>query len=127
MKSRPINAADGPPPLGGYSQAIELTGHQRLLIVSGQVPTDANGVVPKGIEAQARQVWANVGAQLAAAGMSVRSIVKVTTFLSAREDADVNGVVRREVLGAHKPALTVIIATIYDPAWLVEIEVMAAE
>jgi 2-iminobutanoate/2-iminopropanoate deaminase len=126
MKPRPINAADGPPSAGGYSQAIELTGHKRLLFVSGQIPTDASGAVPAGFEAQARQVWANVVVQLAAAGMSVENIVKVTTFLSAREHADVNGAVRREVLGAHKPALTVIIATIYDPAWLLEIEVIAA-
>jgi 2-iminobutanoate/2-iminopropanoate deaminase len=34
--------------------------------------------------------------------------------------------VRREVLGTHAPALTVIITGIYDPRWLLEIEAVAA-
>ena len=33
---------------------------------------------------------------------------------------------RQEVLAGLTPALTVIIAGIYDPAWLIEIEVIAA-
>ncbi|MFQ6392630.1 hypothetical protein ACLMAJ_04200 [Nocardia sp. KC 131] len=41
--------------------------------------------------------------------------------------AEVNTSVRREVLGDHKPALTVVLAGIFDPRWLLEIEVIAAE
>ena len=33
--------------------------------------------------------------------------------------------VRRRVLGDHEPALTVIIADIFDEAWLLEIEAIA--
>ena len=32
-----------------------------------------------------------------------------------------------EVLGAHRPALTVMVATTLDPRWLIELEVIAAE
>lgn len=34
--------------------------------------------------------------------------------------------VRNEVLGGHHPALTVVIAEIFDPRWLLEIEAVAA-
>jgi len=82
--------------------------------------------VPDGFEAQCRLVWQNIDAQLAAAGMTRRDLVKITTYLSDRKFRDLNSRVRREVLGDHLPALTIIIAGIYDEAWLLEIEAIAA-
>lgn len=58
--------------------------------------------------------------------MAVGNLVKVTTFLASREYADENSTIRRRVLGTHRPALTVIIADIYDENWLLEIEAIAA-
>ena len=125
VRVRPIRAADAPTPVGGYSQAVEVRYAVRILYISGQIPELADGRVPETFEAQARLVWQHVLAQLAAAQMSTANLVKVTTFLSSREHADANGAVRREVLGDHAPALTVIIAGIYDPRWLLEIEAIA--
>ena len=125
MKLKPINAPSAPQPAGGYSQALEVLGAQRLLFVSGQVPETAAGVVPPDFEAQARLAWANVGAQLEAAGMTMANLVKVTTFLSSRDFNMTNREVRKEVLGAHSPALTVIITGIFDEKWLIEIEAVA--
>lgn len=99
---------------------------ERLVFVSGQIPEDQSGHVPSSFEAQAEQVWENILAQLKAMDMSVSDIVKVTTFLSGRVYRDQNSAVRQRVLGAHAPALTVIICDIYDEAWLLEIEVVAA-
>jgi 2-iminobutanoate/2-iminopropanoate deaminase len=85
-----------------------------------------DGTVPDGFEAQARLVWTNLRSQLAAAGLGVHNLVKVTTFLASRDQADLNGAIRREFLGTHTPALTVIVAEIFDPRWLLEIEAVAA-
>jgi len=71
-------------------------------------------------------VWINVEAQLKAAGMTLDNLVKVTTFLSDRRYRRENYEVRMEVLGERSPALTVIITGIYDEAWLLEIEAIAA-
>ena len=122
----PINAAAAPQPTGGYSQSIEIQGGKRLLFVSGQIPETPSGAVPKTFEEQARLVWSNLIAQLHAANMTVENLVKVTTYLSSREYADLNGTVRRQALGSHAPAITVIIAGIYSETWLVEIEAIAA-
>jgi enamine deaminase RidA (YjgF/YER057c/UK114 family) len=125
LRFNAINAASAPQPAVGYSQAVEVVGAQRLLFVSGQVPATAAGVVPPDFTAQARLAWSNVRAQLEAAGMTMANLVKVTIFLSSREYALANREVRNEVLGAHAPALTVIITGIYDDRWLLEIEALA--
>jgi 2-iminobutanoate/2-iminopropanoate deaminase len=126
MNSTPINSPTAPTAAGGYSQALEVQGAKRLLFISGQIPESVNGQVPEGFRAQAKLVWANVLAQLEAAGMSVNNLVKVTTFLSSREYALPNREARQEALGAHAPSLTVIIAGIFDEKWLLEIEAIAA-
>lgn len=118
---------DGSPPVqGSYPQAVETTGATRWLHLSGQIPVAPDGGLAPDFEGQCRQVWANVETQLHAAGMTLDHLVKVTTFLSDRRFAEVNRAVRLEVLAGRQPALTVIIAGIFDEAWLVEIEAVAA-
>jgi len=126
MKIALVNAASAPQAAGGYSQAVEVSGAQRLLLISGQIPEHPTGVVPEGFPAQARLVWRNVLAQLSAAEMTVANLIKVTIFLSSRDFAAANREARQEFLGTHSPALTVIITGIFDERWLLEIEAVAA-
>lgn len=127
LTRRAINAADAPASSGSYSQAVELKNPRRVLYISGQIPVDVAGNVPADFTAQCRLAWANIAAQLRAADMSLDNLVKVTTFLSDRRHAAENSRVRREELGGRTPALTIIIAGIYDENWLLEIEAIAAE
>ena len=126
MKTSIINASDAPAAQGGYSQAVAVEGASRLLFVSGQIPVDRDGHIPDGYTAQCRLAWSNVEAQLAAAGMTLDNLVKVTTFMADRRYGMENRAVRQAVLGARAPATTVVVAGIFDEAWLVEIEAIAA-
>lgn len=127
MKTRPINAPNAPQTTARrYSQAMEVSGASRLLFISGQIPADENGHVPDDFESQAHLCWANVEAQLRAADMGLTNLVKVTVFLKHYEDRDANAKVRFEVFGDHAPALSTVITDVYDPAWLLEIEAIAA-
>lgn len=126
VEKRALNAPDAVQPTGSYPQAVEVAGAQRLLFISGQIPVRADGEVPKEFKVQARLAWANVEAQLRAAGMSLDNLVKVTIFLSERAYSTENREVRRAVLGDRAVALTVIITGIFDAAWLLEIEAIAA-
>ena len=126
MKRRDINASDAPQPMGGYSQAVELTGTSRIVLVSGQIPVTLDNKVPETFEAQARQAWANLIAQLHAADMTLDNLVKVTFFLSDRKYIPEYRRVRQEVLAGRKIGLTTIITGIFDEAWLLEIEGIAA-
>ena len=116
---------DVSPPIGNYHHALLAPAGARLLFISGQIPTLSNGAAPHGFEAQCAAVWENIGKTLGAAGLGFPALIKVTTFLSDRAYADANGAIRRRYLGAHAPALTVVVATILDPAWLLEIEAVA--
>jgi 2-iminobutanoate/2-iminopropanoate deaminase len=121
VRHRPIRPTEV-----SYAQAHEVIGASRLLFVSGQVPADAEGWVPKDFRSQCRLAWANVRSQLEAAGMSFDDLVKVTVFLSDRRYRQENYEVRSEVLGKRSPALTIVICGIYDEEWLLEIEAVAA-
>lgn len=125
MERRSVNADTAPQAVGGYSQAVEVTGATRRLYISGQIPATRDGAVPNTFADQAKLVWANILAQLTAAGMSVENLVKVTIFLSDRKYIVENREARQNALGAHAPALTVIITGIFDEAWLLEIEAIA--
>lgn len=126
MQAGPLDPSEGPAAIGGYTQAFAVPPGAGLLFISGQIPVDAEGVTPFGFEAQCRQAWRNLLTVLRAANLGVQHLVKVTTFLSDRKYAELNGEVRRELLGAHRPALTVIIADIFEASWLLEIEAIAA-
>lgn len=109
-----------------YAQACEVSGFSRLLFVSGQVPADEDGNVPPGYQDQYRLAWRNVEAQLQAAGMGFDNLVKVTIFLSDRALIAQSAGLRQQILGDRSPALTIVIAGIFDEAWLLEIEAVAA-
>ena len=126
MQKRSVAAPDVPAAAGGYAQAVEVEGARRFLFISGQVPIAADGTLPEGFRAQCSQAWRNVEAQLHAAGMGLDDLVKVTTFLADRGYAAENRRVRQEILGDQSPALTVVVAGIFDERWLVEIEAVAA-
>jgi 2-iminobutanoate/2-iminopropanoate deaminase len=121
-----VSSPRAPAPEGGYSQALEVHGAERLLFISGQIPQSVAGETPSDFRSQAELVWGNVIAQLEAADMGIENLVKVTIFLASRDLATVNQHVRKAVLGGHEPALTVIVTGIFDEAWLLEIEAIAA-
>jgi enamine deaminase RidA (YjgF/YER057c/UK114 family) len=123
---RPLTGDGSPPVEGSYPQAVEVSGPSRWLYLSGQIPVAPDGSLAPDFLSQCEQVWTNIEAQLAAAGMTLDNLVKVTTFLSNRRFALENREVRIRRLAGRQPALTVIVAGIFDEAWLVEIEAVAA-
>jgi enamine deaminase RidA (YjgF/YER057c/UK114 family) len=124
---RHIVRPDGLAPTSGYSHVAEFSG--RLVAVAGQVAWDADGRVVGGddIEAQARQVFANLRTALASAGTDVAHVVKLTIFLTDIADVAVVRRVRNEFVDpASPPASTLVAVTaLVDPALKIEIEALA--
>lgn len=120
------NAPNAVAPLSQYSAFAEVQDAKRWLFVSGQTPQNEKGEAPSIFLDQATMVWENVMAQLAAADMSAKNLVKVTIFLSDRKYAMENREVRERFLAKCPCALTVIITGIFDSEWLLEIEAVAA-
>jgi len=80
VEKQAVNSNAAPKALGPYSQAIRWG---NLLFISGQVGIDpeTGNLVEGGVEAQARQVFKNLAAVLAATGINFRRLLKTTVFL----------------------------------------------
>ena len=111
-----------PAAIGPYSQGI-CAGE--WVFTSGQIPVDpADGSVPEGITAQAEQACRNVGAVLAAAGVSFENVVKTTCFLANMEDfAQFNSVYEKYFIS--KPARSCVAVRALPKGVLCEIEAIA--
>jgi 2-iminobutanoate/2-iminopropanoate deaminase len=106
MSMRAITTADAPAASGGYSQGIVA---ESFLFLSGQGPFDAaGGLVGSSIEAQVRQVFANLQAVAEAAGSSLARAVRVGVYLSDLEHFEAMDRVYREIFGEPRPARTTI-------------------
>ncbi len=75
-----IETKSAPGAIGPYSQAIKLG---NLVFISGQVGFDpASKELVAGIEAQTRQVFANLAAVAEAAGATLQNAVKLTIYVN---------------------------------------------
>jgi 2-iminobutanoate/2-iminopropanoate deaminase len=110
-----------------FAHGVEVPTGARTLYVSGQVGVDKDGkTVEGGFEPQCRQAIANVEAVLAAASMALADTVKINVYLTRREDIPRLRDLRAKHLAVAPAVTMVLVAGLHDPAWLVEIEAVAA-
>jgi 2-iminobutanoate/2-iminopropanoate deaminase len=125
MEKHAIQSDRAPKALGPYSQAVRWG---NILFISGQVGIDpeTGKLVAGGVEAQARQVFKNLEAVLAVAGINFRRLLKTTVFL--KDMAHFKAV--NEIYAAHVPPpypARAAVAVVELPAGAeVEIEAIAA-
>ena len=113
------------PALGPYSAGV---GFGDLVFVSGQIPTDARGNLPEGIQAQARQSIENVKAVLEAGGSDLRHVVKTTVFLKNMDDfAAVNEIYAQYFDGEVQPARSCVQAAKLPKDMPLEIEAIGVK
>ena len=100
------------PPVGPFSQAIRAGD---FIFFSGQVGQDpATGkLVQGGVEAEARQLFKNLGTLLEAAGKSFADVVKANVFLTVIQDfAAVNAIYAGEFEPPFPARTTVAVAAL---------------
>jgi reactive intermediate/imine deaminase len=85
MDVQPVKTEQAPIPRGPYNQAIRAGD---TIYVAGQMPIDpaTNQLVEGDVAVQARRVFENIAAILAAAGASMDRVVKTTIFLTDVND-----------------------------------------
>ena len=117
-----ISTPHAPAAIGPYSQGYEAGG---FVYTSGQIPVNpADGTVPEGIEAQAHQSCKNVGAVLAAGGVSFENVFKTTCFLADMADFAAFNTVYEQYF-VSKPARSCVAAKQLPKGVLCEIEAIA--
>jgi len=98
MGKQIIKSPNAPEALGPYSQAVKIG---KSLYISGQIGIDPKtGQIPQGIEAQTRQVFANIKAILKEANFSLEDVVSCDVYLKNLADF---------------PTMNNIYAEIFDP------------
>ena len=114
-------------PLGSYSHQIEITGSERMLILSGQIGMREDGTLPDDALEQIEVALENIIRNLQAANMDVKDLVKLTYYLVGEIDTTK----RREFVAAklqgHKPCSTLLyVARLATPDLRVEIDAWAS-
>jgi reactive intermediate/imine deaminase len=112
-------------PISHFTDAVRAGD---LLFVSGIVPVDERRELVGGddVVAQARAVFENMGAILAAAGCSFADVVKVTVFLTDVADRPLINPVRQEVFGDTRPASTLVeVSGLVIPGARIEVQAVA--
>jgi enamine deaminase RidA (YjgF/YER057c/UK114 family) len=123
-----INPADLPVP-ETYTQVVVGTG-SKLVFISGQEPEDIHGkLVGRGdLAAQARQVYANLGRALAAAGAGPEHVARITIYVVNYDRDQCLPVIeeaRKTLFGDHRPADVVLGVASLSPGYLIEVDAIA--
>jgi 2-iminobutanoate/2-iminopropanoate deaminase len=126
MTRTTVHADAAPAPVGPYSHAAS-SGEQGLLHLSGQTPIDpATGRLVDGdVSTQARQVFTNLQAVLAAAGRTLDDVVKVNVYLVDMADFSAVNEVYATVFAEPYPARTTVAVAGLPLGARVEIELVA--
>ena len=121
----PISTDAAPAARGHYSQAMV---HAGIAYVAGQLPIVPGDPELKLAEfdAQARQVIANVIAIVEAAGASRDRILRTTVYIADIAHWPAFNAIYAEMLGAHRPARTVVPVPQLHYGYLVEMDAIAA-
>ena len=123
-----VRTAEAPGAIGPYSQAVVVAvGDRKMIYTSGQIALDpATGTIVEGdVTAQTRQVMANLGAVLAAAGAKFADVVKTTIFLASMDDFAAVNAVYGERFPVNPPARSTVQAARLPRDARVEIEAIA--
>lgn len=107
-------------PVVGYSRAVRSG---NTITVTGTVGIAADGSFPAGAAAQTRRALEIIQAAIEALGGQLSDVVRTRIFVTDISQWEAVGKVHGEVLGAVRPATTMVeVARLIDDAALVEIE-----
>jgi enamine deaminase RidA (YjgF/YER057c/UK114 family) len=106
-------------PIIGFSRAVRVG---NVVHLSGTGPVGADELDAAG---QTRRVFEIAAMALVQAGASFSDVVRTRIFLAHAEDWEAVGRVHGEFFGAIRPASTMVVATLLNPAWRAEIEMEA--
>jgi 2-iminobutanoate/2-iminopropanoate deaminase len=117
-----------PKAIGPYSQAVRVPKGE-LVFCSGQVGLDPNSgaLVQGGVEAETRQVLANLGAVLAAAGLGFDDVVRTTVYLTDFSDFGAMNAIYAEAFGEVPPARATVQVSALPRGAAVEIDAIAVK
>lgn len=128
MRFKRINAAGYVHPVSTFTQAVEVEPGGRTLYFSGITARNdqADVLFPGNIEAQCRQVFANIKLILEEAGATMGDVVKTNAYVTHADYMEVYRRTKDEAFGRPAPPGTVVqVIALYNSLQLIEIELIA--
>ena len=123
VPAEPLPTPNAPPVAGPYSPAVRAGD---WIVLAGQVGLDPKtSALVDGVEAQARQVLANIDAVLGDCGATLRDVAKTTVFVTDIAEFGTVNAVYAEAFGDHRPARSTVQVAALPGGAAVEIEVWA--
>jgi enamine deaminase RidA (YjgF/YER057c/UK114 family) len=114
-------------PFGNYNHGLLVPPGASLLVTSGQLGIGLDDTIPEDVTGQAELCFKAIGAILEEAGMTFADVIRVSGFVTKREDFLAYMAVRDRYTLDPKPASTlIVIGGFTRPEFLVEVEVTAA-
>ncbi|MBB3611322.1 RidA family protein [Rhizobium sp. BK602] len=115
-------------PFGNYNHGLLVPPGASLLVTSGQLGIGLDDSIPSDVTGQAELCFAAITAILEEAGMSFADVIRISGFVTKREDFPAYMAVRDRYTLEPKPVSTLIIVGGFTrPEFLVEVEVTAAK
>jgi enamine deaminase RidA (YjgF/YER057c/UK114 family) len=115
-------------PFGAYNHGLLVPAGASLLVTSGQLGISAEEKIPADVASQAELCFKAIGAILDQAGMSYADVIRISGFVTSREDFPAYMAVRDRFTLEPKPVSTLIVVGGFTRAeFLVEVEVTAAK
>jgi enamine deaminase RidA (YjgF/YER057c/UK114 family) len=123
-----LNPNDVHAPVGPYSHTAVVPPGAELVFTAGQVGMGPDGAVPAAFAEQAEITFRNVRACLAAHGLGVEAVVKLSVFVLPGQDFQALRQIRERHFGTHRPASTTLyVPALAAPAFLLEVEAVAVK
>ena len=120
MERRLISGHSPYEPVVGFSRAVVAEGH---VYVAGTAPIPPDGSPPPDdAYEQARLCLRIIGGALESAGVGFEQVVRTRVYVTDPDHADAVGRAHGEVFSEIRPASTMVVTRLLDPAWKVEID-----
>jgi enamine deaminase RidA (YjgF/YER057c/UK114 family) len=115
-------------PFGNYNHGLLVPPGASLLVTSGQLGISLDDTIPEGVTAQAELCFKAIEAILQQAGMTFADVIRISGFVTKREDFPAYMAVRDRFTLDPKPVSTLLVVGGFTrPEFLVEVEVTAAK
>ena len=117
-----LNPGGEKPP--GYTEVVSSRAG-RMIFISGQGGTDAEGNIPSDFASQARNTFLNIGRCLELAGAKFEDIVKINYFVTDMSQTKKLREVRGQFLNMDAPPASTLVAVKLGGGWMLEVEAIA--
>jgi enamine deaminase RidA (YjgF/YER057c/UK114 family) len=115
-------------PFGNYNHGLLVPPGASLLVTSGQLGIAPDDTIPDDVTIQAELCFQSISAILQEAGMSFADVIRISGFVTRRDDFPAYMAVRDRFTMDPKPVSTLIVVGGFTRAeFLVEVEVTAAK